>query len=57
MTDFQVTANGTDMGTYQGEDEDGALDAYAQDAGYDDYDDLIEQVPGASREDVTVTEA
>lgn len=44
MTDskdaYTIFANGTDMGTYRGRDEEEALDAYAQDAGYSDYDEL-----------------
>lgn len=43
MKDFQITANGTDMGTYQGETAEDALDAYAKDAGYEDYEDLASQ--------------
>jgi hypothetical protein len=31
------------MGTYQGADEEDALDAYARDAGYTDYDELAEE--------------
>ncbi|AFH21688.1 hypothetical protein OSG_eHP7_00035 [environmental Halophage eHP-7] len=43
QTTFQLVANGTDMGTYQGADEEDALDAYARDAGYTDYDELAEE--------------
>jgi len=39
-TAYTITANGTDMGVYWGADEEDALDAYARDAGYDDYDAL-----------------
>lgn len=42
-----VIANGTPMGTYCGEDREAVLDNYARDAGYKDYDDLLERVPGS----------
>lgn len=32
-----------------------ALDAYARDAGYDDFADLLDRVPDSSRDDITVT--
>jgi hypothetical protein len=48
----RVIANGTDMGVYEGDDEDAVLDAYARDAGYADYADLLDSVPDASPEDV-----
>lgn len=41
-TAFRISANGTDMGTFWGETEEDALDAYAQDAGFEDYDALAE---------------
>lgn len=40
----RVIANGTDMGVYEGRDKLQVLDAYAQDAGYEDYPDLHDQV-------------
>jgi len=40
QTAFRIFANGTDMGTFWGDDEEDALDAYAQDAGFDSYDEL-----------------
>ncbi len=57
MAHYRIIANGTDMGTYAGSDEEAALDAYAQDAGYADYDDLLEEVQGSSRGEVEVREA
>lgn len=52
-TRFQITANGMDMGMYEAPDEDAALDAYAQDAGYSDYADMTGRLPGAASDDVT----
>jgi len=43
QTAFRIFANGTDMGTYWGDDEENALDAYAQDAGYEDYEALADE--------------
>lgn len=34
MAAFTITANGTEMGTYEAADEQGAILAYVQDAGY-----------------------
>jgi len=34
MTTFNIIANGTEMGTYEGTDADAAVEAYARDAGY-----------------------
>lgn len=42
-TAYTITANGTDMGVYWGTDEEGALDAYARDAGYSDYNELADE--------------
>jgi hypothetical protein len=44
------------MGEYRGEDEEAALDAYARDAGYADFADLLENVPGSNREEVEAFE-
>ncbi|KDB50537.1 hypothetical protein X805_38710 [Sphaerotilus natans subsp. natans DSM 6575] len=43
MTTFIVFANGTNMGEYRAETQVGALDQYARDAGYTDYDDIVAQ--------------
>jgi hypothetical protein len=40
---FTITANGTVFGDYEGRDESEALEAYAKDAGYADYADLVAQ--------------
>jgi len=53
---FEIAANGNLMGEYTGADEDDALDAYARDAGYNDFADLLANVPGSSREEVEVFE-
>ena len=53
---FQIYANGNLIGAYAGEDEQDALDAYASDAGYEDFADLLERVPGATIEEVKVFE-
>lgn len=43
MATFSITANDTDMGEYHGETAAQALDAYARDAGYEDYADAAAQ--------------
>lgn len=48
--------SGADLGIYQGSDEDDALDAMARDAGYDEYDHLLANVPGSSRDELVVNE-
>jgi hypothetical protein len=57
MTAFHVySTQGVDFGIYDADDEQQALDLYAQDAGYADFADLIERVPGSSRDDLVVDE-
>lgn len=53
---FQISANGTDMGEYTGETEQDALDAFASDAGYENFADLLERVPDATLDEVEVFE-
>ncbi|MDY0105321.1 MAG: DUF2525 domain-containing protein [Giesbergeria sp.] len=43
MAYFQISANDTDMGEYRAEDASQALDAYAKEAGYADYADVVAQ--------------
>lgn len=43
MTTFAISANGSDMGCYVAESASSALDAYAKDAGYQDYADAVKQ--------------
>lgn len=38
---YRITANGADMGVYEGTTADEALNAYARDAGYRDYADAL----------------
>jgi len=49
MKKWIVEAGDLVMGIYEGEDERGALDKYAQDAGYESFSDLQKQVPGDVR--------
>jgi len=53
---FQISANGNLMGEYSGETEQDAIDAYASDAGYEDFADLLDRVPGATREEIEAFE-
>ena len=53
---FLISANGTDMGEYAGATEQDAIDAYASDAGYENFADLLRRVPGATREEVSAVE-
>lgn len=43
MAYFQISANDTDMGEYHADSAEQALNAYARDAGYKDYADVVEQ--------------
>ena len=54
MNTFEIFANGTNMGEYQGNTEAAAVDAFAEDAGYDSFSDLLQNVPGSSRDDLDV---
>ena len=44
MKKFTIYANGFNMGVFQAEDEDTALEAYAQEAGYESFADMNEQL-------------
>jgi len=52
---YQIHANGTDMGIFTAETEAAALDAYAHAAGYHDLANLLARVEGSTREELTVT--
>ena len=43
MAVFQITANDTDMGEYTADSAADALDAYAKDAGYSNYSEVVAQ--------------
>lgn len=47
MTAYHIsnTISGSDIGTYEADDEQGALDAYSRDVGYKDWADHIEVAP------------
>ena len=45
LAHYAVSANGIPMGVYCVRDEDAALEAYARDAGYDNYETLMELHP------------
>ena len=49
---FKISASGAVMGEYKGASEREAIDAFARDAGYDDFTDLLNRVPGSSRNDI-----
>ena len=53
---FEISANGTLMGDYKGDSSDAAIDAYARDAGYDDFADLLACVDGSSKDELDVFE-
>lgn len=44
MKKFKIFANGFNMGIFEGEDERAALEAYAQEAGYQSFEDMNEQL-------------
>lgn len=53
---FEIVANGNLFGEYEGENADAAIDAYAREAGYEDFADLLRRVPGSTREELEVFE-
>lgn len=56
MTTYEITSNDVLMGEYKGATEGAALDSYARDAGYEDFADLMANVPGSTREEMDVRE-
>ena len=44
MKNYKIFANGFNMGIFEGADEDTALEAYAQEAGYQSLADMEEQL-------------
>lgn len=59
MTTYKITnrISGADLGEYEADTEDHALDLMAQEAGYDDYADLLDRVPGSTREELAIITA
>jgi len=57
-TTYRIISASTDepLGDYTVENEDQALDAFARDAGCSNYADMLDRVPGSSRDDVKVVE-
>ena len=55
MKTFAICANGTPVGEYKGETLEEAIDAYASDAGYSDFDDMAQEV-GATKEELAINE-
>lgn len=57
---FQISANGTEMGVYEGDTERDAINAYVKDAGYGDVE-IAAEACGQSVEefldDIAITEA
>lgn len=51
---YRIVANGIYMGTYTAESAEGALDAYARDAGYSDFSALCDTIPGAEDDDIDI---
>ena len=59
MKSYKIYANGFDMGIFAGADERAALEAYAQDAGYESMDDMNERLesdPAADKYEVVEVE-
>ena len=52
MKKFKVYANGFNMGIFEGENEDAALEAYAQEAGYQSVADMEAQLESKSEYEV-----
>ena len=60
MKKFKIYANGFNMGIFEAEDERAALEAYAQEAGYEsmaDMDERLETEPGHDVYEVVEVEA
>lgn len=56
MKKFTIFANGANMGFFEGEDEAAALEAYAQEAGYQSLADLEEQLETEKPDEYEVVE-
>ena len=53
---YEITANDVLMGEYRASSIEAALDAFARDAGYEDFADALENVPSSTRDEVYVEE-
>lgn len=56
MAKFNVSANGTTFGTYEGDTEQAARDACAVDAGYKSEADMVEQLESPSELQAVIVE-
>ena len=56
MKKFKIFANGFDMGIFEATDEHAALEAYAQEAGYQSMDDMREQLGSEKPDEYEVVE-
>ena len=56
MKKFKIYANGFDMGIFEATDEDAALEAFAQEAGYQSVADMEEQLESEKADDYEVVE-
>ncbi len=53
---IESNVSGLVLGVYEGSSKEEARDAYARDAGYDDYADLCSQIPNADPNNLLITE-
>ena len=56
MKKYRIFANGWDMGIFEAEDEAAALEAYAQEAGYQSMADMEEQLGSEKADEIDVVE-
>ena len=56
MKKFKIYANGFDMGIFEAEGEDAALEVYAQEAGYESLADMEEQLESEKADEYEVVE-
>ena len=56
MKNYRIFANGWDMGIFEGADEHAALEAYAQEAGYQSLADMDEQLESEKPDEYEIVE-
>ena len=56
MKKFEIIVNNFNMGLFEGEDERSALEAYAQEAGYESVADMEEQLGSEKADEYEVVE-